>query len=293
MSKYVLMADDFCDLPESYLEQHSLVMLPTEFELDEHIYSNDKHSAAFLSAPAFYEKLRSGSTPKTSALSMDVIKTAMVAALQQELDILYLVFSSGLSGTFNNARLAAEELMQEYPDRKIMLVDSLAASLGLGLMVHKAVLLKEENKTIEQVYDYLQTNKLKFCHYFTVDDLNFLHRGGRVSKATAVVGSVLGIKPILHVDDTGHLIAIGKVRGRKPSLDLLVDKMEQNFDKTANDIVFISHGDCQDDAKYVAGQVYKRLGIRANLINYVGPTIGAHSGPGTLALFFVGSRRSE
>lgn len=293
LSKYLLMADDFCDLPERYLEKHNLVVLPTEFELDSTIYANDKNAPNYLSAQDFYRHLRDGSMPKTSALAMDKIKTAMEAALKQDLDVLYIVFSSGLSGTFNNARLAKEELETEYPDRKIFVVDSRAASLGLGLLVHKALELKEAGNDIEEVYRYLEDNKLKFCHYFTVDDLNFLHRGGRVSKATAIVGSVLGIKPVLHVDDEGHLIAIGKVRGRKASLDMLVTKMEQKIGQNPNDIVFISHGDCEADAKYVAEQVRKKFGIKANLINYVGTTIGAHSGPGTLALFFIGDGRAE
>lgn len=293
MSKYLLVTDDFCDLPESYLEKHNLVVLPTEFELDGTIYANDKTSDHYLSVQDFYRKLRGGSAPKTSALSMDTVKNAMEAALKQELDVLYLTFSSGLSGTFNNARLAKEELEAVYPERQIYVVDSLAASLGQGLLVHKALELKENGKSIEEVYQFLEENKLKLCHYFTVDDLNFLHRGGRVSKATAIVGSVLGIKPILHVDDAGHLIAIGKVRGRKASLDMLVTKMSQKIGQNKNDIVFVSHGDCEVDAKYVADQVRKKLGIKAHLINPVGTTIGAHSGPGTLALFFIGDSRTE
>jgi len=293
MSRYVIMTEDFADLPLSYLSKHQVDVLFTTYEVDEILYSNNPDADNYLSVTDFYKKLRNGGSPKTSALSMDAIVTGMEKHLKEGKDILYLSFSSGLSGTFNNARLAAEELAPNYPDRKIVVIDTLAASLGFGLMVHRAVTLRDSGKTLEEAAAYLEKHVQNFCHYFTVDDLNFLHRGGRVSKTTAIIGSALGIKPILHVDPNGKLINIGKVRGRKQSLEMLVKKMHTKFIASENNIVFISHGDCEEDAKYVANLVRKQFDIEAFIINHVGATIGAHSGPGTLALFFFGRDRVE
>lgn len=290
---YAILTEDFADLPASYLAKHPVQVLFTEFEVDGVLYSNDPQAENYLPVADFYQKLRSGGVPKTSALAMPVIRDAMEANLKAGRDVLYLAFSSGLSGTYNNSRLAAAELAPLYPDRKIITIDSLSASLGFGLWVHRAVTLQQAGKTIDEAAAYLTDHRQNFCHYFTVDDLNFLHRGGRVSKTTAVIGSALGIKPVLHVDPEGHLIAIGKVRGRRQSLDALVKKMQAKYVPAENDIIFISHGDCEADANYVADQVKKIFGIKSFLINHVGATIGAHSGPGTLALFFYGKDRVE
>ena len=213
--------------------------------------------------------------------------------LRQGYDVLYIAFSSGLSGTYNSVRMAAEELSEEYPEATIAVVDSLCASLGEGLLVHKAVQMKEAGKSLAEIREWLEANKLHLCHVFTVDDLNHLYRGGRVSRTAAFLGTLANIKPMLHVDDEGHLIALSKVRGRKKSISRLVDMMEERLGdwKDKNDIIFISHGDCIEDANRLKELVEERTGIRAYLIDYVGPTIGAHSGPGTLALFFMGEKR--
>lgn len=231
--------------------------------------------------------------PTTSQVNPEQAKEAFTACLEQGKDVLYIAFSSGLSGTYNSGKLAAEELREEgsFPERKLIVLDSLSASLGEGLLVHKAVQMKEAGKPMEEVADWVEKHKLELCHNFTVDDLFHLHRGGRVSKATAILGTMINIKPILHVDDEGHLIAIGKVRGRKKSLTTLVDRMGEQIQGFENPEVFISHGDCPEDARFVEKLVRERFGVEKFIINHVGPTIGAHSGPGTIALFFMGNPR--
>ncbi len=293
MQTYRIFTEDFCDLPQEYFENPCLKLLYTEFQLDEDLFTNNPDAKHYLATNDFYRALRGGKRAKTSAVPTEIIKEAMESVLQAGEDILYLSFSSALSATAQHAALAAEELSEQYPDRTVIVIDSLCASMGLGLLVHQAVLLHADDIPLKQAAAALEIYKLQICHYFTVDDLNFLHRGGRVSKASAVVGSMLGIKPILHVDGFGKLIPIGKVRGRKAALDHLIIKMEKKMLAERNDIVFISHGDCLSDAQYVASVIKQKFGIQSHLINHVGPTIGAHSGPGTIALFFVGDLRGE
>ena len=206
-------------------------------------------------------------------------------------DVLYLAFSSALSTTYQSAVIAADDLREAYPDRKIYVVDSLSASLGQGLLVYLCVQEKRKGRTVDEVHAFAEETKGKVCHWFTVDDLNHLKRGGRVSAAAALFGTMLSIKPVLHVDDTGHLVPVSKARGRKASLLALVDRMAESAIDPAEQTVFISHGDCEADAEFVAEEVRRRFGVRDVHINYVGPVIGNHSGPGTLALFFLGSHR--
>ena len=236
-----------------------------------------------------YQELREGGMATTSAVNVSDYTQMVEPILKEGKDVLILVFSSGLSSTYQSSVLAVEELREKYPDRKIYTVDTLCASLGQGLLVWHAVQEQKKGKSIEEVRDWVEENKLHLCHWFTVDDLHFLKRGGRISAATAVVGTMLSIKPVLHVDDEGHLISMGKARGRGASLTALVDHMEQTV--TDVDTVFISHGDCLADAEKVAADVKKRFGTKDVVINNVGPVIGAHSGPGTLALFFLGTKR--
>lgn len=230
--------------------------------------------------------------PTTSQVNPEEAARFFEDVLQEGKDILHIAFSSGLSGSYNSARIAAEDLNEESDKARVVVVDLLCASLGEGLLVHKALKLKEAGKSLDEIVQWLEENRLHLCHNFTVNDLNHLYRGGRVSRATAVLGTMINIKPI-HVDDEGKLVAIDKVRGRKKSLVSLVDRMEKQMGayREQNDIVFISHGDCEEDALFVAKLVRERFGIESALINYVGPTIGAHSGPGTLALFFMGEYR--
>ena len=245
----------------------------------------------FVILTAFYQLLRQGQVATTSAINVAQYTDALEPLLQAGKDVLVLAFSSGLSTTYNSSRIAVEELSEKYPERKIYTVDTLCASLGQGLLVYLAVKEQKKGRSIEEVRDWVEENKLHLCHQFTVDDLHFLKRGGRISATTAVVGSMLQIKPVLHVDNEGHLINIAKARGRQASLKALVDKMEKTAIDPANQVVFISHGDCLEDAHTVEKMVKERFGVKEVYINYVGPVIGAHSGPGTLALFYVGSER--
>ncbi len=289
MNNYIITTDTTTDLPEDYIKKHNLGIMSLTYTLEGTTYSKENP----LDVKLFYEKMRNGSMPTTSQVNPENAKNIFLPYLKDGYDILHIAFSSGLSGSYNSARIAAEELSEDFPDCKITVIDSLAASLGEGLLVHKAVMLKEQGADLDTVADWVEQNKLHIVHNFTVDDLFHLHRGGRVSKATAILGTMINVKPILHVDDEGHLIALSKVRGRKKSLQALVDSMEKQMGayKNQNDIVFISHGDSLADAQYVADLVKQRFGIESFLINYVGPTIGAHSGPGTIALFYMGDYR--
>ena len=237
--------------------------------------------------------MRKGSMPTTAQVNPEAAKALMEPYLKEGKDILHIAFSSGLSGSYNSARIAGEELMEKYPDRKIIVLDSLAASLGQGMIVYLAQQQKEEGKSIDEVAQWVKDHRLNVVHAFTVDDLNHLYRGGRVSKTTAVVGGVLNIKPVLHVDNEGKLIPVGKVRGRKKSLLALVDMMDQKLGsyKDSCDTIFVSHGDCIEDAQFVIDKIKEKYPIKTVLVNYVGATIGAHSGPGTVALFFLGDER--
>ncbi|MEG2679532.1 MAG: DegV family protein, partial [Oscillospiraceae bacterium] len=239
----------------------------------------------------FYELLRNEERATTAAVNVADYTELLTPILQSGKDVLILVFSSGLSATYQSACLAAGELSEEFPDRKIMTVDTLAASLGQGLLVWHAAQLKNAGKSMEEVAQWVEENKLHLCHWFTVDDLHFLKRGGRVSAATAVLGTMLSIKPVMHVDNEGHLINMAKARGRKASMVALVDNMEKTAIDPANQMVFLSHGDCLEDAQKVADMVKERMGVKEVILNNVGPVIGAHSGPGTLALFFLGTER--
>lgn len=290
MSDFVIITDSSCDLSESFCKELGILVVPLSYTIDGKEYQNLQNMQT-LEEHAFYEKLRGGSVSKTSAANVELFENAMTGLLEQGKDILYIGFSTGLSATYNAGEIAAEMLREKYPDRKIYTVDSLAASMGQGLLVWYAVKYKETGKTIDEVRDYTESVKLHICHRFTVEDLKFLHRGGRVSKTTAIVGGLIGIMPLMHVDNEGHLVKTGIARGRKNALKALVDSMEKTFTDTETSVAFISHGDSLEDAQYVEKLVRERLGIQRVLINYVGPVIGSHSGPGTIALFFMGSER--
>lgn len=289
MNKYKITTDNTADLPYSYYQEHDIEYMYLTYQLEGKNYGKNNE----LNCKEFYDKMRNESMPTTSQVNSEEAKEVLRPILEEGFDILHLAFSSGLSGSYNSVRLAAEELAEEFPERKIIVVDSLCASLGEGLFVDKAVELKEEGKTLEENAAWLEEHKVNFCHVFTVDDLFHLHRGGRVSKVAAVVGTMINLKPLLHVDNEGHLIPVGKVRGRKKSLAGLVAMMEERMGswKDKNEKIFISHGDCQEDAEYVAKLVKEKFGYETFLINTIGATIGTHSGPGTVALFFMGDYR--
>ena len=286
---YLITTDNMADLPEEYLKEKQLLTMSLTYLLDGQTY-NAENSLPY---QEFYKKMREGCMPTTSQINPQEAKEKLEEFLKINKNIIHIAFSGGLSGTFNSVRLAAQELMEEQPDCRITVIDSLAASMGEGLLVYKALEQQEAGLSYEEMVEWIENNKLHVCHYFTVDDLFHLYRGGRVSKAAAVLGTMINLKPVLHVDDEGHLIPLSKVRGRKKSLNALVDGMEKQMGsfREKNDIIFLSHGDCYEDALYVQEQIKKRFGIEKFMISPVGPTIGAHSGPGTVALFFMGEAR--
>ena len=288
MSDYVIVTDSSADLPASLVQELGVEVLPLSFTVQGKTYHNYPDGRE-MDLNAFYRMLREGEMATTSAFNVAEYTAMLEPLLQAGKDVLVLAFSSGLSTTYQSSVIAVNELSEQYPDRKIYTVDTLCASMGQGLLVWLAVQEKRKGASIEAVRDWVEENKLRLCHWFTVDDLHFLKRGGRISAATAVVGTMLSIKPVLHVDDEGHLISMGKARGRGASLTALVDHMEQTA--TDVDTVFISHGDCLADAEKVAADVRKRFGTRDVVINTIGPVIGAHAGPGTVALFFLGTKR--
>ena len=290
MSEYVIVTDSSADLTAGMAEELGVEVLPLSFMVKGQTYRNYPDNRE-MDPGAFYAMLRAGEMATTAAVNVADYTSALEPLLEQGKDVLVLAFSSGLSATYQSSVIAVNELKEKFPERKIFTVDTLCASMGQGLLVYLAAKKQQAGASIEEVREWAEENKLHLCHWFTVDDLHFLKRGGRISAATAVLGSMLHIKPVLHVDDEGHLINMGKARGRGASLTALVDHMEETAIDPASQVVFISHGDCLADAEKVAGDVKKRLGVKEVVINHVGPVIGAHSGPGTLALFFLGSRR--
>ncbi len=289
MDRYIITTDNTADLPEEYIEKNQLQLMSLAYILDGVTYGEERS----LPSKEFYEKMRGGSMPTTSQVNPQQAREKLLQFLEVNKNIIHIAFSSGLSGTSDSVALAAREIMEERPDCRIAVIDSLCASLGEGLLVHKALECREKGMSFDETVDWLEHNKLHVCHNFTVNDLFHLYRGGRVSKTAAVLGSMINIKPVLHVDDAGHLVAVGKVRGRKKSLTALVDAMEKQIGswRDKNPVVFISHGDCEEDALFVRDLVESRFGIHEFLINTIGPTIGTHSGPGTVALFYMGDVR--
>lgn len=288
MSEYVILTDSGCDIHDDILKGWGVgyKSLTFKFNGDENEYSNSD-----IPIKDFYNRMREGSVAKTAAINTEDFSSMFEKYLANGTDVLYLGFSSGLSNTFNASRLAASALAEKYPDRKIINIDTLAASAGQGMLVYFAVRKKNEGASIDEVAEYIESVKLKLCHFFTVDDLVYLKRGGRVSPTIAFVGGLLGIKPILHVDNDGHLINIGKVRGRRVSVKTLADKYAELAENKKDGTVYISHGDCYEDAEALANIIRDTHGAKVEIITDVGAVIGAHSGPGTLALFFVGTHR--
>lgn len=288
MADYVILTDSSSDLTPALIKETGVKTLALTFLLDGRSYKNTPDGSD-ISFENFYTLLRDKKDVKTSAVNQETFLVMMKTELEEGKDILYIGFSSGLSATYNAGAIIAKELAEQYPDRKIYTVDSLCASLGQGLLVYLAAMKKKAGASIDEVYAFCESIKLNVCHQFTVDDLMFLKRGGRVSAVTAVAGTMLSIKPVLHVDNDGHLINIAKARGRKASVHALFDKMKATYKKEYKE-VFISHGDCIEDAEYLASLIKEEYGVDC-VIGYVGPVIGAHSGPGTLALFYIGSER--
>lgn len=286
MSDYIIMTDSACDIDAVLLEKWGVraVSLTFRFSSEDKDYKNED-----ISPKEFYQKMREGESCKTSAINMETFKDAFREQLSAGYDVLYLGFSSGLSNTYNAGRLAAEELLEENHDRRVIVIDTLCASAGQGLLLKLAVDKKAAGATIEECARYTKERIPELCHWFTVDDLKYLKRGGRVSPTAAFFGGMLNIKPVMHVDDEGHLIPVEKVRGRKAALRTIADKYaELAIDKSGT--VFISHGDCDDDVAAIKA-LLEEQGAKVEVITYVGPVIGAHSGPGTLAVFYLGKNR--
>ena len=290
MPDYVILTDSSADLSAEMVREAGVTVLPLSFTIQGGTYQNTPDNRE-MDPALFYDMLRAGELATTSAVNVAAYTEAVEPLLRAGKDVLILAFSSGLSTTCNSAEVAAEELREQYPQRKLYVVDTLCASLGQGLLVWLAAREQKKGHSIEEVRDWAEAHKQAVCHQFTVQDLKFLKRGGRITATTAVLGSMLQIKPVLHVDDEGHLINIGKARGRQSSLKALADKMEKTVTEAGKQTVFISHGDCLEDAEAVAQMVRERFGTQDIRINYVGPVIGAHSGPGTLALFYLGTQR--
>lgn len=287
MNEFVIVSDSTVDLPKEYLQSKQVPIISLSYIMDGVTYEEMDG----LSHKEFFEKLRAGSLPTTSQINPEQAREALEPFAKEGKDILYIGFSSGLSGSYNSVRMAAEDLKEEYPDINIITIDSLCACMGEGLLLYKALELKEHGMSMEEIAKWVEANKLHICHNVTVDDLNHLHRGGRISKTTAVVGSMIKIKPIIHMSDEGKLVVIGKERGRKKSLVSIVDRMEKQMRGYDNDIVMITHGDCIEDAEFVKKQVEERFGIHNVMINGIGSVIGSHTGAGVVAVFFMGDKR--
>lgn len=287
---YEIVTDSSANLTEELIEEYGIHIISLFFILDGKEYSSYKEGEK-TDISQFYHMMRDGKVMTTSTINMLACEDVFESILSKGKDVLYLGFSSALSGTYNTASIMAEKLKEKYPERKIYSIDTLAASMGEGLLVYYAANQRKEGKSIEEVKDWVLQNRLNLCHWFTVDDLFFLKRGGRISATTAIVGTALSIKPILHVDNEGKLVSVGKVRGRKNSLNELVKEMEKTCIRPQEQTVFISHGDCIEDAEYVKELVQSKLNVKDVVINYVDPVIGAHSGPGTVALFYIGTNR--
>lgn len=292
MNDYVIMTDSCVDLPDSIAKELELVVLPLKVTIRGKEYDNLLDESQ-ISSKTFYDMLREKETATTAQANPEEFLSVMEPLLKKGLDILSISFSSALSGTYNSSLIAAKELQEAYPGRKIITIDSLCASMGEGLLLSYAGKQKKAGKTIDEVAQYVERTKLNISHLFTVSDLGHLRRGGRLSASSFVLGNLLNIKPLLHVSQAGELKVYGKARGRFKSLNLLVNRLVDTFDKDNNEMIYISHGDNLEDAVYVKNAIQEKLNLpdEAFLINPVGPVIGAHSGVDTLAIFYIGSER--
>lgn len=288
MNRYQIITDSACDLPKAMLQENNIKIIPlsVHFRGEAH---ND--SVEHDEVKTLYDAMRAGEVASTSAANPDAWASIMEPALLAGEDVLTLAFSSGLSTTYQSAVIAANELMEKYPQRKIKVVDTGCAALGQGLLVWYACKKRDEGLDLDELALWCQENKLHIAHWFTVDDLIYLKRGGRVSSATALLGAMLNIKPVLHVDDEGHLISMSKVRGRKAAIEMLAKKIGELGGGYDNSTVFISHADCLADANTLKHLVQENYGVKDVFIGNLGSVIGSHAGPGTLALFFVGEHR--
>lgn len=288
MNEFVIFTDSGCDIKPDILNKWGVeyINLTFRFDNEDREYTNDT-----MGIDEFYNRMREGASAKTSAINPETFSAAFENTLKNGKDVLYLGFSSGLSTTFNSSRIAAEELKESYPERKVVVVDTLCASAGLGMAVYLAVQKKNSGATIEEVAEYIEGKKAQICHWVTVDDLEYLKRGGRISPTVAFAGKALGIKPVIHANNEGKLDSVAKARGRKAAITTLVDKYGELAVEAKGGMVFISHADAADDVDALIEILRSKYSVSVELITDIGPVIGAHSGPGTLALFFIGKER--
>ncbi len=292
MNKYVILTDSCVDLPNSLAKEFELSIIPLKVTIRGKEYQNLLDESE-ISSKVFYNMLREKETASTSQVNPQDFINVMEPLLDEGFDILSISFSSALSGTYNSSLIARKKLEKDYPNRKIITIDSLCASMGQGLLVTYAGKMRNEGKSIEEVAEFVEKNKKYISHLFTVSDLGHLKRGGRLSASSLILGNLLSIKPLLHVSKKGELKVYGKARGRFKSMNLLVDRMVKTYDPKKNEMIYISHGDCIEDAEYVKRHIIEKLGVSEKIftINPVGPVIGAHSGVNTLAIFYIGNER--
>lgn len=288
MRDYVIYTDSACDINPEILKSWGVIFDELTFRFSD---EDKEYSNSDMSVKDFYDRMRAGKVAKTAAVNSESFLRGFEEILKLGKDVLYLGFSSGLSTTYNSGRLAAEHLAPIYPEGKVITVDTLAASAGEGLLLKLVVDKKKSGASILEAAEYAKSLIPRICHWFTVDDLVYLKRGGRISAAAAFFGNVIGIKPVLHVDNAGHLVNVLKVRGRKSAVAMLARKYGEYAEDKANGQVFISHADCMKDAVELKEIIKSKYGATVDIITDVGTVIGAHSGPGTLALFFVGEER--
>lgn len=291
MKNFVIFIDSNCDISQDVIKDADLKYVCLTCKIDNNEYIDN--FGVSLSYEEFYNKIRNGAMPKTSQVNSYTFYEAFEPYVKEGIPILYVGFSAPLSGTFNSSTLAREELLEKYPDAKINLVNSLCASGGCGLLAYYASKLRAEGKTFQEVTEWVEQNKLHMIHYFTVDDLGHLKRGGRISATTAVVGGMLNIKPILTLNNEGKLEALGKVKGRKKSIKTLFEKVAPQIECPEEQIVVITHGDALEEAQNLANMLKERLNVKEVLINHAGLTIGTHVGPGMLAIFAMGREREK
>lgn len=294
MTDYVIISDSTCDLTQEIVDECNVHIQPLTFQIQNNEYKNYLDERE-IKLSDFYDLMRKGEMVSTAQLNSVEVQNFFEPFLQKNLDILCVAFSSGLSGTYNSIRLASEELLEKYPGRKICIVDSLCASGGEGVLVYQAIVNKENGFSLEENFEHLESFKLKIRHWFTVDDIDTLKRGGRLTGAKAFAAKMLNIKPVLNVDNEGHLKAVYKKVGRKVAIRQLVQSSMDGYDKTGDFITIISHADCEADAQTLKNMLtkeYQQNGINSRIIiTKIGPVIGSHSGPGTLALFTIGANR--
>jgi DegV family protein with EDD domain len=289
---YEIITDSACNLPKSYAQKNNIGIISLKYMLDGEEYDSYVEKENDDSLKNFYAKMREKSSTSTSNINAATFEERFTEVLDAGKDILYISFSSGLSSSHSFAEITANQLAEKYPDRKICVVDSLCVTYGLGILIMQVVKMRNDGKSMEEIRDWLEANKKNSVHLFTVDDLVYLKRGGRISPTTAMMGTLLGVKPVMYVTNEGKLEKYDKVRGRAKSLSALVDKLAENIANPKEQTIAIVHGDCEDDANYVKKLIADKIGAKDFVLDYLTPIIGAHSGPGTIAIFFMGKGRT-